>query len=109
MIVAACGAGLGSSTAQADEGRIGPFQLLPTAQVATDGTSSVEATPVQWGFRRGYYSGGSRPYYGGYYGGYYPYRSYYSYRYPSYGYRYPSYGYRYPYYTGYRGWYGGWY
>ena len=105
LVAVVCAAGLWSTSASADEAR-SPFQLLSTAQVATDGTPSVDATPVRWGWG-GYYRS-YRPYYGVYYyGGYYPYRSYYGYRYPSYGY-YP-YGYRSPYYTGYRGWYGGWY
>jgi hypothetical protein len=109
LIVAAacCGAGLWTQSAQADESN--PFRLLPTTQVASDGSTSVDMTPVRWGYGwRGYYGGYSpyRSYYGGYspyrsyYGGYYPYRSYYGYRYPSYGSY--SYGYRYPYYTGYR-------
>ena len=100
----ACGAGLWTDSAQADDG---PFRLLPTAQLNTDGGPSVDVTPVRfgWGWRGyGYYGGPYRPYatYGRpYYGYYRPYGSYYG---------------GYPYYSGYRGYYGprvgvsfGWY
>jgi hypothetical protein len=121
LIAATCAASLASGSARADDRRSGPFQLLPTVQVAGDGATSVDVTPVQWGwggYSRQYYRGGySGGYYQSpsYYGGYqYPAYSYsypaYSYSYPSYGYSYPSYGYSYPSYgyqpysSAYRGW-----
>jgi hypothetical protein len=109
IVAAACGTALWSGSAQADDAGIRPFQLLPTAQVTADGSSSVDVIPIRrgWGWGGyGYYGGWNRPYYSSY-RGYYPYRSYYGYRYPYYsGYRYPYYyGSRYPYSYGYRGWY----
>lgn len=94
IAAAVCGAGWSASSAKADDAS--PFRLLPAAQVAADGSTSVDVTPVRTGYGwrgYGYYGGWNRPYYGGgYRGGYYN-----GYRGGYYG------GYRTPYYSGYRG------
>src|SRR5688500_6841085 len=93
IAAAVVGAAWSASSAKADDAS--PFQLVQTAQVSTDGSTSVAVTPVRTGYGwrgYGYYGGWNRPYYGGgyrgspYYGGYYGgYRPYYNAYRPYYG------------------------
>lgn len=86
--------GLGWSAGDAAAQDASSIRLLDTAVITTDGTPTVEISPVRlgWGWRGpGWYPGVNRPYgrnyrYGSYYGGYAPNR----------------------YYSGYRGYYGPW-